>query len=70
MQLKDVLPIIVLAIFASSMIYLIDSYVLIGLPDIFRILIGTCVGIIVYLGIAFLFNMESPRDIRNLIIKK
>ncbi len=70
MQLKDVLPIIVLAIFASSIIYLIDTYVIIGLPDIFRILIGTCVGLIVYLGIAFLFNMDSLRDLRNLIIKK
>jgi len=38
-QLMDVVPIIVLAIFASSMIYLIDTYGLKDLPDIFRILI-------------------------------
>ena len=69
-QLKDVLPIIFLAIFASSGIYFLDTYGLKGLPDIFRILIGIFAGSIIYLGLAFFFKMDSLKDLRNLIIKK
>lgn len=69
-QLMDVVPIIALAVFASSIIYLIDTYGFKNLPDIFRILIGIFVGLIVYLGLAVSFRMDSLKDLRNLIIKK
>ena len=69
-QLMDVVPIIALAVFASSMIYLIDTYGIKDLPDIFRILIGIFVGLIVYVGLAVSFRMDSLKDLRNLIFKK
>ncbi len=69
-QLKDFLPIVILAVFASAIMYILDSFGLNHLPDIFRILIGIFAGLIVYLGLAFLFKMDSLTDLRNLIFKK
>jgi len=69
-QLKDVLPIILLAVFAGGIVFLLDYFGLKLNMDIIRILIGGVVGSSVYLFTAFLFKFGSFFELSKLIFKK
>lgn len=69
-QLKDVMPVIFLALIAGAVIYLLDCFGLNHHLDIIRILLGGLCGIIVYLGIAYLIKLRSLHDLSHLIFKK
>jgi O-antigen/teichoic acid export membrane protein len=69
-QLKDVLPIILLAVFAGGIVFLLDYFGLKLNLDIIRILIGGVVGSSVYLFTAFLFKFGSFFELSKLIFKK
>ncbi|MCM4158791.1 lipopolysaccharide biosynthesis protein [Antarcticibacterium flavum] len=69
-QLKDVLPVILLALAAGAVIYAVDRIGINDQPDILRIIIGGLSGIIVYLGIAYLLKLRSLFELSNLIFKK
>lgn len=69
-QLKDVFPVILLALISGGVIFLIDSLSINNHSDIVRILIGGLSGVIIYLGIAYLFKLRSFTDLFHLIFKK
>ena len=69
-QLKDVMPIILLAVFAGGIVFLLDYFGLKLKMDVIRILIGGAVGSSVYLFMAFLFKFGSFFELSKLIYKK
>lgn len=69
-QLKHVLPVMILAVFAGAVILGLELLGLNQMQDFLRILIGGLTGIIVYLGVAYLLKFRSLRDLQNLILKK
>jgi teichuronic acid exporter len=69
-QLKDVLPVILLAMAAGAVIYAVDRLWINDQLDLLRIIIGGLSGIIVYLGIAYLLKLRSLFELSNLIFKK
>src|SRR5690606_13399765 len=69
-QLRDVLPVIFLALVAGAVIFGADTWELNEYPDIVRIFLGGLSGIIVYLGLAYLFKFRSLNELYNLIFKK
>ena len=70
-QIKDVLPILIAAIIAGVLTLGLDQ-ILINFKamDIFRILLGTLVGLLSYWSIAVIFKFQSISDLKTIIIKK
>lgn len=69
-QLKDMIPLFVLALITGLLIYLLDSYLLSNLVDLLRLVISSCCGVIIYVSISYLFNFESLKEIKNIILRK
>ncbi len=69
-QLKDVFPIIFLALFAAAVIYLLDRYGLQDQINLIRILAGGLTGMGIYLSGAYLLKFSSLSEFINLILKK
>ncbi len=70
-QLRDIAPIILLAVFSSVAIFILDYYLHIyEQMDIIRILGGSIVGLLIYLPLAKLLNFNSLNDFKKLLIKK
>ncbi|MGY5351726.1 lipopolysaccharide biosynthesis protein [Wenyingzhuangia sp. IMCC45533] len=70
-QLKDVLHILFVTIFAGIVILCLDNF-LIGnqVLDLLRILIGMSVGLIVYLLLSYSFKISSFDDLKKIILKR
>ncbi len=69
-QLRDVLPVIIIALLSGAVIYAVDLWGLYDYMDFVRILFGGLSGIIVYLGLAYFLKFRSLNDLYNLIFKK
>ena len=69
-QVKDVLPILTLAVFGGAAIYLADLYVLQEQLNIIRIIAGGFIGSLFYLGCALIFNFSSLFELKNLILNR
>lgn len=69
-QLRDLLPIIITALFVSCGIYFIDQKAIDYLPDFFRLLVGGLLGTSVYFTLSHLLKFEALKEIRILIQKK
>lgn len=69
-QLKDVLPILMLATLCGSTILFLDQTVFQEYSNLFRILTGGAIGSFVYLGASFLLKMSSLLELSNLILKR
>ena len=69
-QLKDVLPIILLAVFGGVVIFLVDYFVLEEQLYIIRIIAGGGIGSLVYFGTAFGLGFSSLFELKNLILKR
>ena len=70
-QLKDILPIIFLALVAGCGIYFLDHHSPITqLSDILRIIIGGCVGVILYFPLIYFFNRNILIDLKKMIFNK
>lgn len=68
-QLKDVVPILLIAIFAGSGVLAIDI-LLVDQADLLRILAGSLTGLLLYGMFSFLFKLESLVSFRRLVLKK
>lgn len=68
-QGMDILPIILLSLLPGVLVFIIDLN-LTNQADFLRIIIGTGVGIILYLGISYIFKIESYKDIIKMIFKE
>lgn len=70
-QIKDVLPILLAAIIAGVFTLGLDQIMInFKAIDIFRILLGTLVGLLSYWSIAVIFKFQSISDLKTIIIKK
>ncbi|MFV8224397.1 polysaccharide biosynthesis C-terminal domain-containing protein, partial [Christiangramia aquimixticola] len=68
-QIKDIFPPLFLAVIIGAVVFyidiLIDEYL-----DVFRILIGGTVGLILYIGSSLVLKMQSYLHLKNIILKK
>lgn len=68
-QIKDIFPTIFIALISGAVIFFVDKEISAQI-DIIRIFAGGIAGLIVYLGIAFLFKFRSLFELQKLIFKK
>ena len=69
-QIKDVLPIISLAVFGGIAIFFLDHFIMQEQAYFYRIVAGGVVGSLIYLGAAFLTRLNSLFELFNLILKR
>lgn len=68
-QVKDILPLIILAFVVGFVVWSVD-YELKNYKDILRLLIGGSLGAIIYLSISSLLKMESVLEFKKIILRK
>jgi O-antigen/teichoic acid export membrane protein len=68
-QIKDILPLVMLAFGAGFCVWLLD-YGLNNLSDIVRLIVGGFIGLVIYLGFSFVFKIESIRMFKKIILRK
>lgn len=69
-QLKDILPILLLAGVTGLIIFLFDYFLLNAAIDLLRIGLGGLIGTFIYLSLSYLFRFESIIEFNSLIFKK
>lgn len=69
-QLKDVFPILFLALFAAAAVFFLDIYGLHEQLNIIRIFAGGLFGLVIYILAAYLLKFSSLSEFINLIIKR
>lgn len=70
-QLKDITPIILLAVFSGALMFVFDYYLKsYDQKDFTRILGGSIIGLLVYLALAQVLRFKSLNDIKKILIKK
>ncbi|VXC55757.1 MULTISPECIES: lipopolysaccharide biosynthesis protein [Chryseobacterium] len=69
-QIKDIIPLFLLAIFLGTSIYFVDQYFLMKLSDIIRLVINSIIGVSLYIATAYIFKFSSLLEIKNIILKK
>lgn len=67
-QIKDIMPLILLAFVAGVFVWWLD-YGLRDYPDIFRLISGGVVGLLIYLGLSLLFKIESFGEFKKIILR-
>lgn len=70
-QIKDVLPILSIAIIAGAVTLGLDTIMIsFKAIDLFRIILGGVVGVLSYWTMAVVFKFQSIQDLKTIIIKK
>ncbi len=70
-QLKDVLPIVIIAAFSGSIIYLIDTYVFKpNLIDFLRLLLNFLIGLILFIILSYYLKIQALTEFKNILQKK
>lgn len=70
-QLKDIFMILALAAFSAGTIWGVDQFLASHMiHDILRLLIGSTVGLIGYLGGAYLLKVDSLSQVKKIILKR
>ncbi len=64
-QFKDLLPSILLSLCMGSVLWLFDAHVMTDCEDFIRLLVGVILGIIIYVGTAFIFKFKELNFIKN-----
>lgn len=68
-QLLDIFPIILLSAFPAIFVFLINIY-LKDQSDLLRIVGGAGVGIVLYVGISYIFKVQSFKEIMEIVFKQ
>ena len=68
-QVVNILPTLAIGLITGVCVYAIDAY-FVSLLDILRIVIAGGVGLLLYVGLSFLFNIKSFFYFKNLILKE
>ena len=68
-QIKDILPLIMLAFAAGFFVWWLD-YRLNNYSDILRLIIGGFAGLVIYIGFSLLFKIESLKEFKRIILRK
>ena len=66
MQMKDLLPSLALSMFMFLIVHIVNYFVI---GYIYQIIIGTTVGVSIYIGIAYLLKFKEIKDIKVLLNK-
>lgn len=67
-QTKDLMPIVLLSFMVGAIIYLIDyEMMVLNLGDLFRLIFGGGFGVILFLGLSYLFKMSSLMELIKII---
>ncbi|MEM8520380.1 lipopolysaccharide biosynthesis protein [Flavobacterium sp. PL12] len=69
-QLLDMIPLFLLAGLMGVIVYILDNYWLNNLADSLRLIMNSFCGVLVYLGLSYLFKLDSLLEIKNIIQKK
>ena len=69
-QLKDIIPIFLISIVSGAAVMSVDFYLESSFSNFSRLLTGACLGSIVYLFLAYLFNFSSLSQVFELIRRK
>jgi hypothetical protein len=70
-QLKDVLPIVLIAAFSGGIIYLTDTYVFKpNLIDFLRLLLNSFIGIIIFIILSYYLKIQALTEFKNILQKK
>ncbi len=68
-QIKDILPLIMLAFGAGFFVWWLN-YGLNNYSDFIRLIIGGFVGLVIYIGLSMIFKVESLGEVKKIILKK
>lgn len=69
-QLRDMIPLFLLAGFVGMCVYVLDHYVLYTFLNIVRLIISSILGGVLYFSISYVFKFNSLLEIKNIILKK
>jgi O-antigen/teichoic acid export membrane protein len=69
-QIRDVLPILLLAAFGGTVIYVFDFFIMQGQSNLLRLIADTTAGSLGYLTAAYLLKFSSLFELKNLILKR
>jgi O-antigen/teichoic acid export membrane protein len=69
-QFKDLLPSIFLSTCMGGFLWLFDSHMMTSSRDLIRLLIGSGLGLILYVGLAFIFQFEELKFIKEILSLK
>lgn len=70
-QLKDLIPIFLAAILTGGLVYSLDIFLLNDiLNDIFRLIVGSTIGIIIFYLLSILLRLDSLNELKLIIKKK
>lgn len=69
-QTKDLLPIILVAVLAGGITYIIDNMWLIDSYDILRLILGTFIGVNLHFLISFLLKLQASEELYKIILRK
>ncbi|MBZ9729095.1 lipopolysaccharide biosynthesis protein [Salegentibacter sp. JZCK2] len=69
-QIRDIFPIILIACFSGLIVFFVDQFGLLNEVDLLRIIVGGIVGILTYIGFAFVFRFNSLPELYKLILKR
>ena len=64
--MKDLLPSLALSMFMFLIVHIVNYFVI---GYIYQIIIGTTVGVSIYIGIAYLLKFKEIKDIKVLLNK-
>lgn len=70
-QLKDILPTLLIALVSATAIFFIDNTMITyNLSDIIRLLLGSLIGIVIFGVIAYIFKLNSLKEIKSILFPK
>lgn len=67
LQMRDLFPILLLSLFMGVVVFLSTMFIP---SNIVKLVVGVVVGIIFYIGVAYLFKMEEFSDLLSLVKRK
>ena len=65
-QTLDILPMLGVSIIVAVAMYFLDSFVK-ETSDVVRIMTGTTISVLLYLGLSYLFKFKSLLDLKDLL---
>ena len=70
-QLKDVLPIIIIAVFSGAIIFILDTYIFkSNLIDFLRLLLNSLIGLILFIILSYNLKIQALFEFKNILQRK
>lgn len=70
-QIKDLSPIIIVSLIATSVIYGVDYFMqMFNMPDIIRLIIGGLTGVSTYISLVHVLNFDPYNELKSILLKR